>query len=614
MSRHQANSAEEAVIHHEPTYSESELLCPSKTLLEECDINFIHASRKQYYQLRDRLEHDKAARVIERLADAQRRRWGEENVQYMRSVYDVATIRTIENRYDEAEALLHPLLELRTRVLGAEHLHTVNTMDLIADCHIHRGELDEAEAICKRCLAIRERQYGPQSVRVCLPLYSLGLLCRKKGKLELARDTLLKAARLEEEVGLIDCDVLAILMALARTYADLGDDDSAEEVWLRVIRGRLTGWGGMSSVHPLAIQTIEAVAEFWEKREQWAAAKDLWERVADARWENLGPAHELTLTAQVRLYTVVFESEDFQMASILVEEVLQQRMKNAGKSSSLINLSSLCDLIEGRLRLGICYTNCDRLEEGDSLVNEAISASEELENENSNFFLSLQCLGHYWVGRLRWDQGRMTEACAHRRTALDCCRRYPSPVARTTVNCLEGLANVLYELEEMQEVETLLREALPLSDASTGSNSRTTIDIARTLAYCLHYQQRYTEALALLKDRVIPVREKLLGLQDQGTLTPMRYAAMCEDRLKNYLEAEALYKRVIPGYETLGEGWHETIVFCVQNLLDILHHQDKLDEVENLLAEWAGKGVHFVPTNVEESQDKEEVAEEDASD
>lgn len=582
----------------DPIYEDYELLHPSAALLETCDLNFIIASRAFAYRLKDDVQFEKAAQVFERLIPVQRKIYGEEDVQHMRSIFDLASMRQFQDRNEEALALLHPLLALRERVLGPEHQHTLNTMNAIADCYVEQGNLGEAQAMLETSLAAQEQRLGSEHVSVCLTLNSLGLVYKCQGALDLAGDVFLKAiTALEKHVDDEDRDLLLFLTNLASVYSKLGDDAQEEFIRHRILLGWIDGWGGWGSEHPYTLSAMEKMAVFLEKRERHKDARDLWKSISDARMQDLGPRHTLTLDSQLRLSRALHALEDNQRARVVAETVVQGRMKNLGQSSSLLNLSKLWQFLDDRLWLGICYCECGQWRKAEALFQEVISTSHDLQNENPRFFLLLQSNSYYWMGSLRREQERWEEARVYRRQALDCCEKLPEPINEQSVMCMTGLTDILINLEGSDDPEPMINEAIELSEATHGSNTWQTISLVKNLAMCYMPQQRYTEAKPLL-DRVITYRERKWGPCFVGNLVPMHMAAICADKFKQYDEAESLLKRAIEGY-TRSEGLQsESTIMCMEHLLELLHYQGKSDELEAQREEWAAEGVRFKPHRV----------------
>ncbi|KAL9603541.1 MAG: hypothetical protein Q9179_002158 [Wetmoreana sp. 5 TL-2023] len=440
----------------------------------------------------------------------------------------------------------------------------------------------------KKSLAARQHYSGPENMHIGLALNSLGLLYEQQGKLETARDTFLEAvSTMERQPDTEDSGLLIVITNLASMHEELGEEREAEVILTQSLD---------------TIRAIDSMAEFWEKRGRDEDIKYLWRRVSRARTHELGPRHSLTLDSQMNLSRARLELEDYQQAVALAETVVQEKMRDLGQSSSLISISKLCQLLEARLWLGICYFMDEQWSKAEELVEEVMLTSRDLRREMPLSFLLLQSSSHYWTGSLRWKQERMDEARDQRRQALRCCEELPEPVDNQTVMCMAGLANVLYEMGKDEEVESLAKNAIRLSERTHCTSSKQTSDLMKTLGYCYFQQGRFAEAKPLL-DRAVTLPEPIFGLEDHGTLCPLHRSAICTDQLGDYEEAETLYKRAIDGFVKQQGLKGEDTIACMGNLLGFLHRRGKHDELNALRAEWADKGVTFTAKHDDDNKD-----------
>ena len=582
--------------------TDEELLNPAPAVLETCEINFSKASRAFARRLRELGNHQQAVRVLERLVFFRRKIAGQGDVQYMRSVCDLACIHREENHYEEAEALLEPLLGLCKRLLGAEHPVTLETSQLLASCYGRRGNLSAAETMLNGVLALQRQQLGPAHINICRTLNSLCLVYCKQGRLKSARDAYLRSVTdLEDNVGVEDLDLLEALPTIARFYSDDGDDLHAEMTWERLFSATASRVGGWASEDPQLFVALEAFAQFYEERDRYEEARNLWAKVYLARKRELGAAHALTLDSQSCLSNAFYSLEAYQQASELAESEVQVRLEDLAHSSSTVTMSRLCKILEAKLWLGMCYLRSDRWERAENVLCEVISISKDLRRENPIYFLSLQTKGHYWMGNLRQAQDRLEDARDHLRQALRYCKNRPEAMSGHTVTYMASLTNVLLMLGQMEEVEPLTKEAIELSEATDGISSRKTIELVSILAYCYALQRRFVEAKPLLQ-RVLSTWETELGPTHFYFLVALRCAAMCDAGLGEYGEAETSFERVVHGFEVV-EGFHgESTTECRRQLLEVLEAQEKFDKMNALKSEWAAKGAKSIKAQEGESE------------
>ena len=162
--------------------------------------------------------------ILEELIPAQRRIYGEEDVQHTRSLFDLFLLHQEQGHMEEAEKLAVPLLQIRERVLGTEHPFTLYTRELLADCLAGQGKLDEAEIIMKEIISVRERTLGPEHPHNFIALDDLGRIQQRQGALNTAHDTYWRAVSGQEKhVDETDPDYLINLTNLAGLYEELNE-------------------------------------------------------------------------------------------------------------------------------------------------------------------------------------------------------------------------------------------------------------------------------------------------------------------------------------------------------------------------------------------------------
>lgn len=576
------------------TYTEQELLQPSKSLLDACETKFVSDSRNLSYKLYEEGESKQAAAILERLRSAQRMSHGEEDWQYLRSTYDLAGIRYEQGRPSEAQKLCEHLLPLDKRVLGEAHSHTLNTMALVANCYRDQGKLDEGEELLKKVIASLRQRFGPEYLPIYRHLRDLALLYQRKGAIEAARDIYLECIEgLEKQVDDEHPILLLVQTNLACIYGDRGDDIEAAKMWRRVVVGRVHGWGGWGSEDPESMLAFELASNFHQERSQGDQALEIWRKVFWARKRILGPYHAFTLDAQMYLCRSLHLMEDYEDASELAEQVLARQTEVLGFSSSITTTSTLGEVIDTKLWLGMCYQNLDQYkQEAEQLFLQVISASQDLWRKAPHIFLLYLINGHYSMGSLQRDQKNIETAIHHRRQALRYCHKDPPPSLRRTIMCVEGLADVLLSKEEYAEVESLTSKGIEQSEAAWGPSSITMAELMAVQSYCLVAQNRFREAKPLL-ERVLRIFEDKYGPSSPALGPPAQHLAECALRLGEYTEAETWFERAAYIYEAMRPLRGDLVAFCVRLLLEALHKQGKFEKLEAVETEWATKGLTF---------------------
>ena len=71
---------------------------------------------------------DKAAQALENLLPAQEKVCGAEDLEYLRSLYELAGMRRKQLRFEDSEEILQEALAMREKFLGTDHLVIVNAV------------------------------------------------------------------------------------------------------------------------------------------------------------------------------------------------------------------------------------------------------------------------------------------------------------------------------------------------------------------------------------------------------------------------------------------------------------------------------------------------------
>ncbi|RYP47712.1 hypothetical protein DL768_006248 [Monosporascus sp. mg162] len=129
-----------------------------------------------------------------------------------------------------------------------------------------------------------------------------------------------------------------------------------------------------------------------------------------------------------------------------------------------------------------------------------------------------------------------------------------------------------------QEIAT---KALTATERVLGQDDEWTLTSATVLASVLQCQGKYDEAEKLNR-RALEGSEKELGIQHPDTLTSVSNLAMVLQDQGKYDEAEKLNRRALEGMEKELGIQHPDTLASVNNLAFVLKYQEKYDEAEKL--------------------------------
>jgi len=89
--------------------------------------------------------------------EMRKRELGEEHLNTLTSMDNIAFTYNKQERWDEAEVLYVQVMETKKKVLGKEHLSTLTSMGLTAATYAKQGRWKEAEVLTLQVMETRKR-------------------------------------------------------------------------------------------------------------------------------------------------------------------------------------------------------------------------------------------------------------------------------------------------------------------------------------------------------------------------------------------------------------------------------------------------------------------------
>ena len=569
-------------------YTALELMEPSHELLEACDYSFIMASRECARDLRDSGEFENALELLERLETAQERVYGTDDIDYLRTIFEIGLVLQRQHRDEDSEKLLENLLAARERVLGAEHPHTLNTSIALADNYRSLGRLTEAEALFDKAIPITEAQRGADDIATLNAKNNLALLYTSQGKLEAAKEILQACmTAMEEQVDYDSYNLLAITENFADVQKKLRQRAEAEYLYNKILVIKTRNWG---SEHPDTLDSMKKLAGFYEEDPyvHIDQAVELWERIVETQKEVLGNRHPDTIRSHYDLAHACFKQEDYARTLAMAESLPGAEM-GASKpgTDATSELESRWKLTRCFL-LARCYQMLGRYSESEELLQSLMDAPELQDDDNETLFLS--CI--IWMGTLRKRQGRLEQAEEYLKRALAGMDLESSAGRAGTSGCIGELVDLYNDQKTPSKGEVLLQEHLTNVERRHGNDSLKTAEAIVKLALFYENQERWEEASHCMA-RALRIREEKLGPDHNECLVPIQGLALCAHVLETGDRGAAMYARAIPGLERSLGPQHQDTIDVMRNFLNVLHSQEKREEERALLDHCAELGVYF---------------------
>ena len=172
---------------------------------------------------------DECEQARRSLLELDRRRYGEQHINYAMDLATVGSMLREREAFDEAEPMLRRSLELHRKILPPGSVGVVHTMQYLALCLQKMGRLDEAEALWNELRPLRIKLVGDRHRFVASDLAGWADLLRLRGDLAAAETALRKAIEIRRAVLKVNHPVLASSHAmLGQILAARGQFDAAE--------------------------------------------------------------------------------------------------------------------------------------------------------------------------------------------------------------------------------------------------------------------------------------------------------------------------------------------------------------------------------------------------
>lgn len=251
------------------------------------DVDLLTACRIGSQSLLSRGRFDEASELIAEVLPLQEDNFGLEDIEILRSNFQLARIRSHQGLIDEAEQLYRQVYATSEKSLGPTHRHTLNAMQGVADACRDGEKFEEAEALYKRAMTAIEvtRGYGDSLVAMNNLALTYNLQCRYNEAKTLYEEAL---AGLEEQRGERDRDVLATMANLGSCYDHLGLFNQAEALYKRALAVWEQDFG---NEHPATLNIYVLLGEMYHVQGNLYEAADLMKRVCDSRAKTLGIDH-----------------------------------------------------------------------------------------------------------------------------------------------------------------------------------------------------------------------------------------------------------------------------------------------------------------------------------
>jgi len=276
---------------------------------------------------------------------------GDENVDTLQSMGNLAFTYRAQGRREEAESTFQRVMEGIVRLLGEEDPLSLTCMGNLASVYQDRGEWSKAEALESSVVNARKKTQGEEHPDTLVAMGNLASTLWNLNRLQ-------EAEQLERRVMEVTVKVrgaehpltLTAMGNLASTYRIQGRWSEAEELEVRVVDASLRVLG---SEHPETLSSMGNLSATYRNQGRWDEAESLELQVLETSKRVLGEDHPETLTSKGSLATLYRSQGRWEMAASLDMEVLEARKRVLGEGHphTLISMANLALAWKGQGRL-----------------------------------------------------------------------------------------------------------------------------------------------------------------------------------------------------------------------------------------------------------------------
>ena len=243
--------------------------------------------------------YQKAANMCKRTWDQRKALLGEEHLDTLASMANLALTYQNQGRWTEAEKLGIRVSETRQRVLGEEHPKTLISIGNLASTYQNQGRWTEAEKLEIRVSETRQRVLGEEHPDTLSSMGNLASTYQHQERWEEAEKLEMRVLETRQRVlGEEHPKTLIDMNNLASTYYEQGRWKEAEKLGIRALK---TSQRVLGKEHPHTLVSMINLAFTWKAQGRNAKAINLLEQCVHLRGQILGVDHPSTVASSAAL-------------------------------------------------------------------------------------------------------------------------------------------------------------------------------------------------------------------------------------------------------------------------------------------------------------------------
>lgn len=377
------------LILHVPDVRNIDLGCINKIELGE-DFIWSTLARVKY----DEGRWEEAERLEVQVVETRKTKLGEDHVDTLTGMANLAATYRNQGRWKEAERLFVQVMETRKTKLSEDHVDTLESMANLASIYCLQGRFDAARKLGVQVTETYKQLLGPKHPNTLVSMGNLASICSKQAHFEVSEELEVQLMNTHNQLlGPVHPNTLNSMNNLALTYRMLGRFGASEELGARAMELRQQMLG---SEHPDTLVSMSNLASTYLGQGRLEEAEKLVVQVVEIRKKLLAPAHPATLISMCDLASIYCKQTRLEDAEKLGVQVMKTCKKVLGLEHP--------DTLTIMSNLASTYWEQGRLEEAEELGVEVVEIRNRvLGLEHPDALISMGNLAMIYcaLGRLR---------------------------------------------------------------------------------------------------------------------------------------------------------------------------------------------------------------------
>jgi CHAT domain-containing protein/tetratricopeptide (TPR) repeat protein len=398
-----------------------------------------------------------------------------------------AALGMLDRRAD-ASVVAERALAIGTQAFGPDDPRLSDTLAALGGLARDQENYSEAERYFERALAGLQKSPNAAPFEVATAMDDLGDLYGLEGRFDDGERLLKQGLKLLDQTYGANAQTAPnydkILNDLGNLYKDAGRLPEAETALRRAL---IIGRARSGEDHPNVAATMGNLATVLERQSHFTEAEDFFKRTLVVYEKVFGPNHPVTGIGLNNLANVYADQNRPQEAAGLQQRVLAIDEKVFGPDSP--------DVGRSLTNLANSYREMGRKDEALSLYERSLRVMERKFGENSG----ASALALSAMGQMLQDIGRLEEAAQDFDRALKIDERVLGPEHPQMVHDLRSIGFLDVKTGNYADARQRFARALTIAQAKLGARHHDTIATMINLADIDGHENKWTEALAMLR-------------------------------------------------------------------------------------------------------------------